>query len=71
MQYDLRKILHFLDAHVLLKPEVFISAAQTKFDAYGALVDDATRTFIGSQMRALHSWTLRCRALETISTAAA
>ena len=34
-------------------------------------VDDATRTFIGSQMRALHSWTLRCRALETISTAAA
>ena len=64
MQYDLRKILHFLEASVLLKPEVFIGGAQAKFDAQGALIDEATRKFIGDQMRALRDWTLRCRALD-------
>ena len=39
MQYDLRKALHFLEAHVLLKPEIFIGQVQTKFDEAGRLID--------------------------------
>ena len=70
MQYDLRKILHFLEANVLLKPEVFIAGAQAKFDAQGVLIDETTRGFISDQMRALRDWTLRCRALDGLGTLA-
>jgi chromate reductase len=59
MQYDLRKIMLFLNANVLVKPEIFIGLAQTKFDAAGELTDEATRRFIADQMRALRTWTLR------------
>ncbi|HUG21904.1 NADPH-dependent FMN reductase [Piscinibacter sp.] len=53
MQYDLRRVLQFLEADVLQKPEIFIGHAATKFDDAGRLVDDTTRRFIGDQMRAL------------------
>ncbi|MEJ8839461.1 NADPH-dependent FMN reductase [Ramlibacter sp. AN1133] len=46
VQYDLRKVLVFLDAFTVNKPEVFISFAQNKFDAQGELTDDATAKFI-------------------------
>lgn len=62
MQYDLRKILHFLDAQVLLKPEVFIGNAKAKFDAQGQLVDNTTLKFIGDQMTALERLIWRERA---------
>jgi chromate reductase len=58
-QYDLRKILGMLDAHVLNKPEVMIGAAHTKFDAEGKLADQATRTFLASMLVALRDWTKR------------
>lgn len=61
MQYDLRRILHFLEAHTLLKPEVFIGNAQAKFDENGRLADEVTRRFIGDQMVALERWVLRLR----------
>ena len=60
-QYDLRKVFVFLDAHVLNKPEVMIAAAHTRFDANGALTDEATRGFIKSMLVALRDWTLRLR----------
>lgn len=53
MQYDLRKILHCLEAQVLLKPEIFIGHAKTKFDAAGHLVDATTLQFVQDQMVAL------------------
>jgi chromate reductase len=56
-QYDLRKIFLFLDAHVLNKPEVMISAAHTKFDADGRLTDEATRGFLKAMTQALADWT--------------
>lgn len=56
MQYDLRKILLFMDAMVLAKPEVFINLAGTKFDALGTCTDEATRKFVGDQMRAFETW---------------
>jgi chromate reductase len=60
-QYDLRKVFLFLDAHVLNKPEVMIAAAHTRFDANGALTDEATRGFIKALVVALRDWTLRLR----------
>jgi len=62
MQYELRKILHFLEAQVLLKPEIFIGHAQTKFDGRGQLTDEPTRRLIGEQMRALKACIGRARA---------
>jgi chromate reductase len=53
MQYDLRRVLQFLEAEVLQKPEIFIGHAATKFDEGGRLIDETTRRFIGDQMRAL------------------
>lgn len=62
MQYDLRKILHSLEALVLLKPEIFIGQAKTKFDADGHLVDEVTLQFITEQMVALQRLIRRERA---------
>ena len=45
-QYDLRKILVFMNTFTVNKPEVFISSAQTKFNAQGELTDEATAKFI-------------------------
>ncbi len=61
-QYDLRKMFVYLDAHVLNKPEIMISAAHTRFDADGKLTDEATRKFLASLLTALRDWTLRLRA---------
>jgi chromate reductase len=57
MQYDLRKILLYLNAMVLSKPEVFIGMAQSKFDvASGRCTDEGTRKFVTDQMAALENW---------------
>ena len=60
-QYDLRKMFVYLDAHLLNKPEVMISAAHTRFDADGKLTDEATRKFLASLLTALRDWTQRLR----------
>jgi chromate reductase len=56
MQYDLRKVLLYLNAALLAKPEVFIGAAAGKFDAEGHCHDEATRKIIGVQMAAFEHW---------------
>lgn len=56
MQYDLRKIMLFLNAQVLIKPEVFIGMAHTKFDAAGNCADEGTRKFVTDQMAAFERW---------------
>jgi chromate reductase, NAD(P)H dehydrogenase (quinone) len=58
-QYDLRRICVFLNMHPLNKPEVFIGAAHTKFDAAGKLTDEPTRDFIKQLMAALDVWVRR------------
>jgi len=62
MQYELRKVLLFLDAEVLGKPEIFISHAASKFDASGRLVDAQTRAFMGTQLQALLALIARIQA---------
>jgi chromate reductase, NAD(P)H dehydrogenase (quinone) len=57
VQYDLRKVLLFVNAMPLVKPEVFIGSAATKFDAAsGRCTDETTRKFVGDQMAAFARW---------------
>lgn len=56
VQYDLRKVLLFLNAAVLTKPEVFIGAAAGKFNDAGQCTDEMTRKFVGDQMSAFARW---------------
>ena len=56
VQYDLRRILGQLWAHVLPRPEVFIGAAQTKFDAQGKLTDEATKKFLADLLVGFKTW---------------
>jgi chromate reductase len=56
VQYDLRKVMLFRNAMVLVKPEVFIAGAAGKFDATGKCTDDLTRKFVTDQMNAFAWW---------------
>jgi chromate reductase len=57
VQYDLRRVMLFVNAMVLVKPEVFIAGAAAKFDAQGQCTDETTRKFVGDQMKAFEKWT--------------
>lgn len=60
-QYHLRQCFVFLNGHVLNRPEVMISGAGGKFDAAGALTDQATRDFLATMLVAFKAWTGRMR----------
>jgi chromate reductase len=61
MQYDLRRILGQLVAHVQPKPEVFIGMAASKFDAQGKLTDEAARKFLGDLLVGFKVWIERMK----------
>jgi chromate reductase len=63
VQYDLRRILAQLYTFPLVRPEVFIGAAGTKFDAEGKLVDEGTSKVVSDQMVAFQGWIERLKAL--------
>src|SRR5436853_5657053 len=56
VQYDLRRILGQLWAHVLPRPEVFVGSAAGKFDAQGKLTDETTRKFLADLLIGLKAW---------------
>lgn len=56
-QYDLRKMMVFLNMFPINKPEVMIGNAGDKFDGYGNLTDETTRKFISQMLGALIAWT--------------
>ena len=56
VQYDLRKVMLYLNAMVLIKPEIFIAQAAGKFDADGRCTDATTHKFVGDQMTAFERW---------------
>ncbi|WP_066959306.1 NADPH-dependent FMN reductase [Microbulbifer sp. Q7] len=58
-QYDLRRVMIYLNAHFVNKPEVMISFAHKKFDDSGILNDDDTRQHIGKLVAALGEWQQR------------
>jgi chromate reductase, NAD(P)H dehydrogenase (quinone) len=60
MQYDFRKMMVFMDAITLNKPEIFVGMAQTKFDEKtGELKDEATIKFIKQQLEAFDKFIAR------------
>jgi chromate reductase len=61
VQYDLRRILSQLVAHVQPKPEIFIGAAQNKFDAQGRLTDDTARKLLTELLAGLKVWINRMK----------
>jgi chromate reductase, NAD(P)H dehydrogenase (quinone) len=56
VQYDVRRVMLFMNAQVLAKPEVFIASAVGKFNSDGRCTDETTRKFVGDQMRAFQRW---------------
>lgn len=56
VQYDLRKVMLFVNAMVLVKPEVFIGLASTKFAGDGTCTDETTIKFVRAQMQAFADW---------------
>ena len=54
-QYDLRKILVYMNTFTVNKPEVFIGAAQTKFNTQGDLTDETTAKFISDLLVSLQN----------------
>ena len=57
-QYHLRQMCVFLNMFPVNKPEVMIGQAQTRFDAAGALTDEATRGLVKQLLESLRDWTL-------------
>jgi chromate reductase len=55
VQYHLRQVLVFMNTFTVNKPEVFISHAQTKFNADGELTDEATAKFITDLLLSLRN----------------
>lgn len=60
-QYHLRQMMVFLDMHPINKPEVLVTAAQTKFDKDLNLTDEATAGFVKTLLANLAAWTNRLR----------
>ncbi len=58
-QYDLRKVMVFLNMFPINQPEVMIGKAGEKFDADGNLTDEKTREFIAKLVSNLADWTRR------------
>ena len=52
-QYQLRQVFVYLNGLLLNKPEVMISAAPSKFDASGQLIDDTTAENLRKLLSAL------------------
>jgi chromate reductase, NAD(P)H dehydrogenase (quinone) len=60
-QYELRKVLGCLEAHVLTRPEIFIGSCQEKFDLQGHLIDPKALSLMSEQLRAFEQWIQRLR----------
>jgi len=57
VQYDLRRMMVFLDALTLNKPEIFVGNCAPKFDEKtGELRDDTTRNLIRQQLEAFNKF---------------
>jgi chromate reductase len=60
-QYHLRQIFIYLNGLILNRPEVFITAAHTKFDSNGRLADETTRGHVRGLLASLKEWAGRFR----------
>lgn len=60
-QYHLRQVCVYLNILPINQPEVFVAAANRKFDADGRLSDEPARKLVAQLMQSLVTWTLRLR----------
>lgn len=60
-QYDLRKMMVFLNMFPINRPEVMIGNCGDKFDAEGNLTDEESRKFILQMLEALIVWTKKLK----------
>jgi chromate reductase, NAD(P)H dehydrogenase (quinone) len=67
VQYHLRQVMLFVNAMVLVKPEVFIGMAAGKFDANGNCTDETTRKFVTAQMAGFEKWIRAVKAMNVAS----
>ena len=56
VQYQWRQVFVFLDAHVFLRPEIFVGSAQSKFDDKLELKDQPTIDFVKVQLAAFEKY---------------
>ncbi|HYR32677.1 MAG TPA: NADPH-dependent FMN reductase [Burkholderiales bacterium] len=56
VQYDIRRILGQLWAHVLPRPEIFVGSAASKVDAQGRVTDEATRKLLTDLLTGFKTW---------------
>ncbi len=61
-QYDLRKMMVFLNAFPINKPEVMIGMAAAKFNDKLELTDEPTRDFLKQMLTSLEAWTRKLKA---------
>ena len=59
MQYHLRQVMVFVEALTFNRPEVFVGAAPTKFDADLKLTDQASRDIIKQQLAGFEAFIRR------------
>jgi chromate reductase, NAD(P)H dehydrogenase (quinone) len=52
VQYDLRKMLVFLDAMTLNKPEIFVANCAQRLDEKAGITDETTKKFVAQQLEA-------------------
>lgn len=58
-QYELKKIMLYLDARVLGQPEFYLGNAPEKFDANGVLTDESTLAHVRSSLETFLAFTNR------------
>ncbi len=65
VQYELRRVLLFFYAMVLVKPEVFIGQAHTKFGPDGCCIDVPTKGYLSAQMTEFLRWIAKVQAMRS------
>lgn len=63
MQYDLRKVLFYLDTYPVNRPEVMVGMSKEKFDADLSITDEKTKEKVQQLVTALVDWTKKLKTL--------
>lgn len=58
-QSQLRQAFEFTNSYCMPQPELLVFKAHEKFDAQGALIDEATRTYLRRYLEAFAAWVRR------------
>lgn len=64
VQYDFRRVMLFMNAMVLPKPEIYVGNAAQKFSPDGRCIDDVTMRFLSDQMGAFKQWIEQVRRMQ-------